>query len=791
MVLISPPLHFEANMGQADRDYSFVSRTRDAALLFSKDKIMFASKNGEYSISFPETMPALSGMGLLPGKTNYFVGNNSSRWLTGIPNYSRLEYKGIYPGIDLVFYGNEKELEHNFTISPGADPSLISIRLPAGAKIDGKGDLLLGDGIFFRPPSSYQEIAGKRIEIPSRFVMKGKGIAGFEIARYDRTKPLVIDPALSFSTFLGGTSNDSATGVGLDSFGNIYVAGYSMSPNFPHAIPGFRGGSAFGDAFVAKFDHTGRDLLYSTFVGGAADDAARAVVVNTAGDAYITGFTKSVDFPVMNPISGQSALKGGDDAFVAKLDPLGRLQFSSFYGGSSTDEANAIKLDAMGDVLFAGYTISTDFPILNSQRTVPIGNDAFAVKLNPSNQVVYSILLGGAADDEAFGLAVDPQGNAYVTGATQSVDFPVLNQFQGYQGLTDAFLTKLDPNGRIVNSTFIGGAGDDKGYGVAVDSSGSAFVAGSTSSTNFPLFSPYEGYSGGLDAFVIRMNPQGNTAFFSTYLGGNSDDEALAIDIQPFGAVTVAGRTTSADFPLRNQIEGYRGASDAFITKIHPSGSTLVYSTYLGGTANDYGSAVKVDTIGNTTVAGTTFSMDFLTQNPYQGASGGPSDAFLAQIANSPNSPPSTPVLNSPSDKQTGLGPSVTFIWQASTDPDGDTVSYQFFICTNSSFVNCSPARITAKLDSPRKVYAWLMGFPVLALIGFRKSRRSLIMAILFVTIAFLAISCGKSKGAPPAAMITHTEQGLAPGQTYFWKVAAIDSKGAGAESQTRSFQTK
>ncbi|MBI4464852.1 MAG: SBBP repeat-containing protein [Acidobacteria bacterium] len=555
--------------------------------------------------------PEITGMEELPGKVNYFIGNDPEKWRTNVATYAKVLYEDVYPGIDVVYYGNQRQLEYDFVVAPGADPRAIRLaflgtpgqvpsrdrkgavaekeqipRLVALARddrswegrqgkavplrLDGQGDLVLGAGgseLRLHQPVIYQEISGARHRINGNFVIQGTHQVGFEVARYDASKPLVIDPVLDYSTYLGGSGGDLGFGIAVDAAGNAYVAGITRSLNFPTANPYQAAHSGEGDffvvndAFVTKLDSSGSSLVYSTYLGGDADDRGYDIAVDSAGNAYVTGGTDSTNFPTASPL--QSTLAGSSDAFVTKLNPDGSaLAYSTYLGGSSEEGLcfacgevahGAIAVDSAGNAYVTGFTFSSNFPTANPFQPAHAGGstDAFVTKLSATGAaLVYSTYLGGSNERE-FGLdiTVDADGQAYIAGQTFSTDFPTANPLQAtLGGSADAFITKLDAAGSsLLYSTYLGGSGFDNGFGVAVDGHGNAYVTGSTNSSDFPTARPLQAAFGGgdRDAFLTKLNASGSPLVYSTYLGGNGRDFGDGIAVDHNGNAYVTGQTDS------------------------------------------------------------------------------------------------------------------------------------------------------------------------------------------------------------------------------------------------------
>src|SRR5206468_1945773 len=513
----------------------------------------------------------LVGEDELPGKSNYFIGNDPARWHTEVPTYARLRYGQVYPGVDLVVYGTQEQLEYDLIISPGADPASIVLAFDGATRlaIAADGDLVLhtaaGD-IRQRKPRVYQELDGVRQVIDGRYGVKGRHRVGFEVGRYDRRRPLVIDPTLVYSRLVGGTGDDESYGVVVDGTGAAYVAGFTTSSNFPLTAGGFdRSFGGVADVFVAKLNAAGTSLVYSTFIGGRNDDEAFSIAVDADGAAYVTGYTASSNFPVSSG-AVQGTLRGGLDAFILKLSAAGSaLLYSTYLGGTAGDVGQGIAIDTAGAAYVTGYTASSNFPHTAGvvQGTYRGGvDDAFVTKVNATGTAfVYSTFLGGVDYDQGVGIAVDQSGAAYVAGQTACTvggscvpgvsDFPRVPSTQPpYGGGTfEGFVVKLNAAATgLVYSTFLGGNNYDFGFGIRLDSSLDAYVTGGTSSTNLPTSGAIQASSaGGLDVFVSKLNSVGQRLLFSTYLGGSRDDEAFGITVAG-SAIYVTGFTTSSNF---------------------------------------------------------------------------------------------------------------------------------------------------------------------------------------------------------------------------------------------------
>ncbi|WP_226673453.1 SBBP repeat-containing protein [Rossellomorea aquimaris] len=577
----------------------------------------------------------------LPGRVNYYRGADAKKWLTGIPTFEEVMYLDVWPGIDLHFYGKEGQLKYEFIVHPGASVERIKFTYKGMDEIalDEEGNIVLqtvmGEMVDKRPVS-LQENGREQELIQTRFTLledaaNGPTFGFFLEENYDSQRNLLIDPGLIYSSYLGGAEQDQGINIAVDSSGNAYVTGITASTDFPtkNAFQGVNGGRF--DAFVTKVDPAG-SLVFSSYLGGANSDFGLHIATDLSGNAYVSGNTSSTNFPTLNAFQG--TFGGVQDAFITKVDPAGALIYSSYLGGSVSDSVSGLTTDSGGNVYVTGETSSTDFPTQNAFQGVYGGNvDAFVTKVDPTGSLVYSSYLGGTGREQAQGIAIDSSGNAYVTGSTGSINFPTQNAFQGtYQGVQDAFVTKINPTGSLIYSSYLGGTGQDDGSSIATDSSGNAYVTGLTFSNDFPTQNAFQGtYGGAKDAFVTKVDPTGSL-IYSSYLGGAGQDEGSSIATDSSGNAYVMGFTTSSNFPTFNAFQGtYGGNDDIFITKVDQTGS-LVYSSYLGGSEQDSGSSIAIDPSGNTYVTGYTQSTDFPTQNAFQGTFGGILDVIVTKI---------------------------------------------------------------------------------------------------------------------------------------------------------------
>jgi hypothetical protein len=685
------PLSFEMNQGQTHDRVKFLARAGGYLLFLTPTEAVMALDNPEGRRRGKENReeragtedkqprpprsivrmqlvggnpaPQIDGLEELATSTNYFSGSDPAQWRTAVPSYARVRYGQVYPGIDMVYYGNRRQLEYDFVVAPGADPSVVQLAFKGieNFEISRMGDLLLhtsrGD-IRQSKPVAYQESNGTREEVDVNYTPLSGNRVGFQVGNYDPTRTLIIDPVLVYSTYLGGSGFDQGYSIAVDSLGSAYVTGRTAATDFPITAGAFQTNYGGGDAYIAKLNPAGTALVYSTYLNGASGNS---IAVDSAGSAYITGEAGPPNFPTTPGTFRTSPM--GFDTFVTKLNPAGTaLVYSARFGGNFDDFGRGIALDDAGNAFITGWTVcrarTCSFPTINAFQANYAGgnNDAFVTKINSSGSaLIYSTYLGGGAilngtDDWGEGIAVDSAGSAYVTGYTYSPDFPVSpGAYDTTREGLDAFVTKFAPDGTsLIYSTFIGGPSREQGQGIAVDTGGNAYVTGSTESSDNPFTPQYDGFPvttgafqsrGSFDAFVTKLNPKGSGLVYSTYLGGKAGvDRGWGIAVDNAGSAYVIGDTTSTDFPTANPIQRVYGggARDAFITRLNPPGSALDHSTFLGGSLSDEGRGLALNDGGDIFATGDTSSDDFPTANPLQGTNGGGfsshDDAFVLKL---------------------------------------------------------------------------------------------------------------------------------------------------------------
>jgi hypothetical protein len=687
------PIRFEPNVGQAPQAVKYLARDAGYSIALTQQGALLALQPGQ---------PGVIGMNLVDASTdaklraeqrqssvsNYFVGKDSSQWHRNVANFAAVRYEGVYPGVDWVVYGNPRQLEYDFVLAPQADPARIRLQWQGADQLalDSSGDLLVtshGHTLHQLKPVIYQTAAdGSRQPVEGHYQLDHQQLA-FAVGDYDHSRSLVIDPALAYSTYLGGSGGDSALAVAVDSQGAAYVAGETVSTDFPMAaaVQGANAAVSAGstNAFVAKFSADGSTLIYSTYLGGSTDintalggivggDTATGIAVDGAGHAYVTGFTSSSDFPTANALQASTQSSYGS-AFVTELSADGSaLVYSTYLGGSDLTEGYAIAVNSAGNAYVTGYTYALDFPTVNALQTVNnagsnYGSSPFVAELDVNGaSLKYSTYLGGSCGygDAAYAIAVDGSGNAHIAGQTCSTDFPTVHPIQDSNksntdyGSTNAFVSVINATGdALVYSTYLGGTGSDQAAAIATDSSGNTYVTGATSSPDFPVASAYQAQPvaalpGRAAAFVSKLNADGSTLVYSTFLGGSDSGQATAIAVGADGNAYVAGFTQASDFPVANALQSTNNAgpqrTNAFIAQFSGDGSALNYSTYLGGNGElgDRAYAIALDDMGNAYVAGETTSTDFPTAQPLQAslkASASHSNAFVSKIVNSPGAP--------------------------------------------------------------------------------------------------------------------------------------------------------
>ena len=731
------PLAFEPNQGQTDPQVQFLSRGRGYTLFITPQGAVLSLKKprarpqkftargsgrGAQALPTPDnsapTVLRLEMEGAqedvqfesrekLPGVSNYFISKDRSQWIKGVPQYSKVAAHGLYPGVDMVYYGNQGKLEYDFVVQPGVDPGAIRLGVEGaqGVQVNGQGDLELGTKqgtVVFRAPTVYQETGGVKSAVAGRYKLQEGNKVGFEVEGYDKTKPLVIDPVLDYSTYLGGTGSDWAFGVVSDSSGNAYVTGLTQSTDFPtQGSPQTFAGTE--DAFITEFDPSGTALVFSDYLGGNASlspypsTTGFSIALDSSGDIFVTGQTNSTNFPTTSN-AVQATLNGNPNAFVAKLPPGGgSLDYSTYLGGSGSDYGYAIAVDSCENIFVTGSTTSSNFPLLNpiqSTLAPTSGGNAFVTKINAGGVLAYSTFLGGSGNngDGGTAIAVDGSHDAWVAGYTASSDFPPVNAFQStFGGHQNGFITEVNAAGTAwAYSTYFGGLSQtsyvtpetgghvfDVCYGIALDGNRNIYVTGWTTSPNFPTQNPIQPTNKdpfGM-GFVSELAAGGASLVYSTYLGGtggtavDTGDEGNGIQVDGSGNAYVAGETGSFDFPTVNALQSSNkqvpatGNNTAFVTEVAAQGTSYLFSTYWGGSNEEGAEALALDPANNIYVAGYTFSNDFPVTNAYQTGPARVIDAMVFKITQPPPAAPVTqpavqvaPASPPPANQPVGVG---------------------------------------------------------------------------------------------------------------------------------------
>jgi len=633
------PLAFTPDPFGATGGARFVARTARGAILLSPGEIVLAPYRTDAGTALRVVFEGSAGDGSLegadplPGTVNYLIGSDPDRWRRDVPTFARVRYAGLYAGVDLVLEGSDGALKATYTVAPGGDPATIRWRYAGAGRVDvtAAGELAIAVGdhtLADAAPVAWQDAGGSRRPVDVAYAVDELGVASFTTGPYDSRLPLVIDPHLVYSTLIGGSDIDEGRDVAVDAAGNVVIAGTTRSPDLPGSGPpqasygGPLGASSFGDAFVAKLNPAGDQLLFMTYLGGAGEDVADAIALDGDGSVYVTGMTRSPNFPTLNAVQAapgaqECAAPPCSDAFVAKLNAAGNaLAFSTYLGGAGNENgglvdvgsrasALGIAFDSARNVVVTGTTESDDFPTPNGAFTSRAGQaDAFVAKVRADGRaLLYATLLGGTAAEYSGDVAVDGGGIATVTGGTLSSSFPVKDALQATRaGGVDVFVARLDTTATgaasLLSATYLGGSDADHGMALAVDFFGNVYVAGHTLSLDFPTPGGFQTANGRgtprtpRDGFLAKLSPDAGTLLYGTYLGGSDADLAYAVRGNGFGQVFVAGHTFSDDFPLRDEWQSARGgtSADVFVVSLDPSQSgadSLLYATYLGGTASD------------------------------------------------------------------------------------------------------------------------------------------------------------------------------------------------------------
>ena len=886
-------LRFEPNQGQTDARVKFLSHNSLYNLFLTDDEAVFvlkaaspaASNSGRRRARLPLLRGAtrqsvvrmrlagaqprtIAGLEPVPGQTNYLIGRDPKNWVRNVPQFSRVNYGDVYPGVDMTFYGNDRAFEFDLMVKPGADPKQIALSFSGARKIQANagGDLLLrsatGD-LALRKPVAYQEIDGARKPVDVRFVARHRNEFGLAVGAYDPARELVIDPSWIYSTYLGGTATDGGHAVAIDSTGAVYLTGESSSTDFPTA-GGISPNTAKGglDVFVTKFSPisptAGTTLVYSTYIGGSNDDSGNAIAVDAGGNVYVAGGTSSTNFPVTSNAPQATYGGGKDDAFVVKLDPTGsNLLYSTYIGGSDQDLASGIAVDGTGNIYVGGQTASTNLPVVQPLQSMNKGGtDGFIAKIDGTagsvtlGNLKFLDYLGGSGADTITGIGLDGSNNIYVAGITTSSDFhtqgsngssPYQNSCTKCTGgsgtaADDSFLTAIKSDlSQYIYSTYYGGDGSDDAETIAVDSTGDAYITGLTNSTDLvsgnptqPSTTPYQSKINAAatsNAFIAEMNPAGSAVPYVTYLGGSGADIAFGIAIDSTARIYVTGQTSSPDFPSKNPTQNvFGGATDAFVSLLDPSksgGGQLVFSSFIGGPGAEDSqlAGIAIDSSDNIYVTGDTASPQVnpptgpnfpVFGNPLQANLSVAPDAFLTEIS-STVTPPQGFTINvstlSPNAISVGSSGTAT-VTVTSVNGFGGNVSLACAVtpktavpptCTNSPQTVSLPANgtVTAKLTigttAPTASVGFTLGALWLPLAGLafvtpglariQRRRRFFFMGVgLLLTALLLMPGCVSGTGSSGGGGMPGTTKG-----TYHFTVSAGD-QGYNTPPQSQQF---
>ncbi len=683
------PLYFVENRGQLNEHVKYHLKIPNGNVCFTAEEIVYQflhrgakGKNREERLMRKEKEKGeeikvenirvryvgmnekvkVEGMDESQAKYSYFRGKNPQKWVKGARAFNKLIYRELYPNIDLIVYGNGMRIKNEYRIRVGGKVEKIKLRYEGikQLRVNERGQLEIEteQGILKEDiPLSYQIIEGKKVEVETKYVIENDNTLGFKVGEFKKDRELIIDPDLIYSTYLGGAGNENQAyqGIAIDESENVYITGWTDSSDFPIALGAYdTTHNGNDDVFVTKLNSTGTELLYSIYLGGITYDYPTGVAVDATGNAYVTGSTVSPDFPTTP--GAYDTTYNARDAFITKINSTGTdLVYSTYLGGTDVDYAEGIAVDGSGNAYVTGYAASSDFPTTPGAYDTTFNggySDVFITKLNSTGtDLLYSTFLGGSdiGSDRGFAIAVDESGNAYIMGSTPSSDFPTTpdaydTTHNGLVGSQDVFITKLNSTGTdLLYSTFLGGWGLDSGRGIAIDASGNAYVTGFHMSSDFPTTpGAYDTTRGGnVDAFVTKINSTGSSLLYSTYLGGSNYDYGFAIEVDESGNAYITGHTwnysgySDNDFPTTAGAydASYNVSQDAFLTKINSTGTELIYSTYLGGTLQDSGTGIAIDTNGNAYVMGHAESSDFpTTPGAYDTSYNGESDIFVTKI---------------------------------------------------------------------------------------------------------------------------------------------------------------
>ncbi len=647
------PLYFIPNEGQVADEALFYADTSKYTLWITKDGLVFDSlrkldhpKQYERDVSRVTFLNADPQVEVIPEensdyKVSYFRGKDSSRWQTGIETSHAVLYSGLYHQIDLRVYGIEQEIEYDFIVKPEGEVEDIGFKYQdvQGTKLDEEGNLIIqtifGELIHTRPVA-FQYIQSKRIEVDASFKRIGDNTYGFDVGPYDKTHDLIIDPlVIVYSTYFGGKGGEGTTYLAVDMTGAVYVCCWVSSKNYPTKNPFYSKFSGVTDANITKLSPDGKSLIYSSYLGGTEQDGPLDIAVDITGAAYLTGVARS-DFPTVNALY---EYQGGGDAFVVKVDPAGTaLVYSTYLGGSDFDRARGMAVDDNGNAYITGLSRSTDFPTKKAfqKKNAGIG-DAFLTKINPTGSaLVFSTYFGGSEEETGLDVAIDDKHNIYIIGDTVSKDIPKKKAFQKKNaGGNDTFVAKFNKYGKkLIYSTFLGGAATEETRDIDVDMWGNAYIIGKTNSSDFPTKNAlYPTLAGDYDVYLTKLKPNGKKLAFSTYMGGAQADAGFKVIDAMDNTIYIGGVTESKKFPTKDAfMKKYQGNGDVFLAQLSADGQNLIFSTFFGGSKWDRGVGLDIDNMGGIYLASGTESPDIPVKNAFQKNKKGLTDMFITKF---------------------------------------------------------------------------------------------------------------------------------------------------------------
>ncbi len=639
---------FEPNRGQVAGQTEWVGRSKGAYLYITGDEVVYANrKNVHMRLVGAAKHARVEGIEPTGGISSYFTGRGEKTWFTGIPQYAKLRYRNVYPGIDVVYYGSGDNVEYDFVVKPGGDPERIEIAFSEPVRIDGE-DLVVAGLRQHRPKvmQGARKIEAKYSITPDKHVLIALG-------DYDHTTDLTIDPVLEFASYLGGPGADGIAQVTIDDAGYLYIAGSTQSPATPGLNPFQQSNISFTAPFLFKFDGSGTRLIYYVILASDSYSWPTAVSVGNDGTVVMLGSTRSDNFPLKNAFQSEYKAAFGN-AFLSKLSDDGRaLVYSTYYGGTFNESPNALRVDSQGNAYIIGETGSHDLPLKNpiQNRYGGAEDDCFVAKFSSPGTLLFSTYLGSPGLDVCKDLAIGSDG-LVIAGASSSADFPLKEAIQSTvtprTGFTTPVLVKIALDGSgIIFSTFFGGPVSGFAWAVALDKAGNIYAAGGVNDNALVTKNAFQSQPAGSNGFLVKFDSTARNLFYSTYFGGSGRTEIRRVAVDAQGSPYVTGYADSADFPVKNSLQAFRGARDCFVAKFLPAGTALVYSTLVGGTLSSSCSTLALDDKGNVYFGGATNSPDIPVNNAFQRSLGGGYDGFFGKKSDNTLVPPSPLIVSS------------------------------------------------------------------------------------------------------------------------------------------------